>query len=144
MSLNTELLAESFSKLRSREDEFTSCFYATLFENYPQVKPLFASTHMDVQAKKLFASLEMVVSSLDNSEALSQGVRALGTRHVKYGVLPEYYPMVGSALLSAMATTLEGDWNAAVAQAWTEAYGAITALALEGADYPEEILRPSA
>lgn len=48
------------------------------------------------------------------------------TRHVKYGVLPEHYPMVGSTLLKMLEHYLGEGWTPAVHQAWADAYTAIT------------------
>lgn len=142
MTLNTERLETSFALLREHETEFTHQFYSTLFADYPQVKPLFKTTHMDEQAKKLFASLVLVVNNLKKPDVLTSALQGLGTRHVKYGVLPEHYPMVGGSLLKAMAGTLPEQWTADVAEAWAEAYGAITQIMLTGTDYPETILDP--
>ena len=142
MTLNINLLETSFADLRNQENEFTQCFYSTLFSDYPQVKPLFKSTKMDEQAKKLFASLVLVVNNLTKTAVLTDALQGLGTRHIKYGVLPEHYPMVGNALLKAMSTTLKEKWTPNIEQAWTEAYSAITAIMLEGTDYPPEILTP--
>ena len=142
MALNTDLLETSFALIRDRQADFTHCFYTTLFTDYPQVKPLFAHTSMDEQPKKLFASLVLVVNNLTQPDVLTHALKGLGTRHLKYGVLPEHYPMVGGSLLKAMAATLEDQWTADFATAWTEAYSAIAEIMLEGADYPAEILTP--
>jgi nitric oxide dioxygenase len=60
---------------------------------------------------------------------------------VKYGTLPEHYPMVGRTLLKTFESFLKKDWTPEVKQAWVDAYEAITSLMLEGASYSEEILR---
>lgn len=143
MSLETQLLESSFKLLQAHENEFTACFYGTLFSAYPQVKPLFKATHMDEQSKKLFASLVLVVNNLTKPDILTDALQGLGTRHVKYGVLPEHYPMVGRALLKAMSMTLKNEWTAEIEDAWTEAYASITAIMLAGLDYPQEILIPN-
>jgi hemoglobin-like flavoprotein len=141
MSLNVELLEQSFESVKGRGDEFTAQFYATLFSDYPTVKPLFDNAHMEEQGKKLFASLVLVVDALRQPEALEGALKGLGTRHVKYGVLPEHYPMVGSSLLKTFEVVLGTDWTADVKQAWADAYSAVTQLMLKGADYPPEVLR---
>lgn len=143
MSLNVDLLEQSFAQIKDRGEAFSTQFYATLFADYPTVKPLFANTHLEAQGKKLFDSLVLVVDNLRNPEVLSDAVKGLGTRHVKYGVLPEHYPMVGGALLKTLGWGLATDWTPEVVSAWTGAYGAITQLMLEGADYPPETLTPA-
>jgi hemoglobin-like flavoprotein len=143
MALDTECLETSFALLRDRETEFSQSFYSTLFLDYPQVQPLFKSTHMDEQAKKLFASLVLVINNLTKPDVLTNTLRGMGTRHVKYGVLPEHYPMVGGTLIKTMGATLGEQWTPEFTAAWTEAYGAITTIMLEGTDYPEAILQPN-
>jgi hemoglobin-like flavoprotein len=141
MSLNVERLEQSFQLVKAHEAEFTTQFYRNLFSDYPIVEPLFANTHMSEQGKKLFASLVLVVGILRRPEALEKALKGLGTRHVQYGVLPEHYPMVGTALLKAFETVLGSDWTPAVKEAWIGAYGAVAQLMLEGADYQPETVK---
>ena len=140
MNLNGELLEQSFAQIRNRESEFTAYFYTNLFADYPEVKPLFANTDMEMQRQKLFKSLVLVVDSLRKPDELTAALRGLGTRHVHYGVLPNHYPMVGSTLLIAFAHCLQNSWTPDVEQAWIAAYAAITQLMLDGVDYPADIL----
>ncbi|MEM9091800.1 MAG: globin family protein [Cyanobacteria bacterium P01_F01_bin.53] len=144
MPLNTDLLTSSFTLLQERKLEFSDTFYQTLFADYPEVQPLFTHVDMQEQPKKLFASLVLVVNNLTRPDVLTNALKGLGTRHVKYGVFPSHYPMVGGTLLKTMAITLGDSWTPEVATAWTEAYSAITEIMLEGSDYPEETLMPSA
>lgn len=44
-------------------------------------------------------------------EVLENALKGLGTRHVKYGVLPQHYPMVGGALLKTFEALLGSDWT---------------------------------
>ena len=43
--------------------------------------------------KNYLGSLVLVVENLRNPEALDSALRGLGARHVKYGALPEHYPL---------------------------------------------------
>jgi hemoglobin-like flavoprotein len=142
MSLNVELLESSFLQVKDRGTEFANTFYTHLFADYPIVKPLFTNPHMEEQKKKLFQSLVLVVDNLRKPDVLTTALKGLGTRHVKYGVLPEHYPMVGGALLKTFSNCLQEKWTPATEQAWIEAYGAVTELMLVGAEYPAEILSP--
>ena len=40
MSLNVELLEQSFDKIKPRADEFAASFYEKLFTTHPELKPL--------------------------------------------------------------------------------------------------------
>lgn len=142
MSLNVELLESSFVPIRAQESEVMAHFYQTLFADYPEVKPLFATTHMAKQAKQLFTSLVFVVDNLRHPGALTQALQGLGTRHIQYGVLPEHYPMVGNTLLKTFSRYLGMAWTPETEKAWGEAYTAVTTLMLSGTDYPAEHLTP--
>ncbi|NQE32933.1 globin domain-containing protein [Microcoleus asticus] len=133
MSLNVELLEQSFEKIKPRADEFAASFYEKLFTDHPELKPLFAKTDMEKQQKKLISALVLVVENLRSPEALGPVLNALGGRHIGYGVIPKYYGPVGEALLSAFEQSLQQDWTTEVKLAWTDAYKAITALMLKGA-----------
>lgn len=138
MSLQVETLEQSFEKIKPQADEFVSSFYENLFAANPEAKPLFGSTDMASQKKKLLGSLVLVVENLRKPDKLTEALKGLGARHVNYGALPAHYPLVGNALLKTFEQYLGTDWTEEVKQAWTEAYGTITELMLDGADYSSE------
>ncbi|MBE9032500.1 flavohemoprotein [filamentous cyanobacterium LEGE 11480] len=138
MTLQVELLEQSFAQIKPQATEFAASFYETLFADVPAVKPMFAHVAMPEQAGKLLKSLVFVVENLRNSEALVGALEGLGARHVKYGTLPEHYPLVGGALLKTFEKFLGADWTPEVKQAWVDAYGVVTEVMLKGADYAAE------
>lgn len=140
MSLNVELLTRSFAQVRDRSSEFTTKFYSNLFADHPELQPMFANTQMEEQKKKLFDSLALVIDNLQAPDVLSATLKGLGTKHVKYGVLPLHYPMVGGSLLKTFESFLGSNWTPEVKQAWVDAYTAVAQLMLEGADYPPGVL----
>ena len=140
MSLAVATLENSFEKIKPQADEFVASFYENLFRLYPEAKPLFAHTDMAKQKKMLLSSLVLVVENLTKPAVLTETLQGLGARHVKYGALPEHYPLVGNALLTTFEQYLGDEWTEEVKQAWVQAYGAITELMLSGADYsPEQV-----
>ncbi len=118
--LPVELLEKSFEVIKPKADEFVNSFYENLFTANPEAKPLFDTTNMVEQKKKLLNSLVLVVENLRNPDVLENSLRGLGARHVKYGALPEHYPLVGSALLTTFEQYLKEQWTPDVKQAWVE------------------------
>ncbi|MEM8614386.1 MAG: globin family protein [Cyanobacteria bacterium P01_H01_bin.105] len=135
MPLNVELLEQSFELVKPKADEFVGSFYNNLFTDYPAAKPLFEHSDMVKQQQMLKGGLVMVIENLRKPEVLSNALKGLGARHVKYGALPEHYPLVGNSLLKTLEQYAGDAWTAELKEAWTGAYGAITKLMLEGADY---------
>lgn len=138
MSLKVELLEESFEKVKPEANEFVESFYANMFTDNPEAKPLFEHTDMKKQKQMLLQSLVFTVENLRKPEELSNALKGLGARHVKYGALPAHYPIVGSALLKTFEQYLGDGWTPEVKQAWIDAYQAITTLMLEGAEYDKK------
>lgn len=136
--LRVELLESSFELVKPQAQAFSVSFYENLFADYPAAKPLFERTNMTEQSNKLLASLVYVVENLKNPEALTAALKGLGARHVKYGALPEHYPLVGNTLLKTFEQYLGEAWTADTKQAWVDAYGVITEVMLDGADYAQE------
>jgi nitric oxide dioxygenase len=141
MGLNVELLQSSFDRVKPEASTFTARFYELIFTDYPALQPLFAHTDMAEQRQKLLQSLVLVIENLREPEVLDRSLKGLGTRHVKYGVLPAHYPPIGQCLIKALQETAGAAWTPEMQQAWIEAYGAVTALMLDGANYPPEVLQ---
>ncbi|MFN6540788.1 MAG: pentapeptide repeat-containing protein [Nostoc sp. EkiNYC01] len=133
LELPVELLENSFEKIKPHANEFAASFYENLFKAHPEFKPLFTSTDMVNQQKKLLNSLVLVVENLRSPEALGPVLKALGGRHVAYGAIPKFYAPVGEALLVTFEQYLQEDWTLEVKKAWVDAFRAITALMLKGA-----------
>lgn len=128
MALNVELLRSSFALVVEREPQVTARFYDVLFENYPQVKPLFSPNRRDQQERMLRDALVAVVDHLEDAPWLETQLKALGKKHVEYGVTPEMYGWVGASLLQTLADVAGNAWTPELAAAWTDAYGAIVGL----------------
>ncbi|MEM0980095.1 MAG: globin domain-containing protein [Cyanobacteria bacterium P01_H01_bin.58] len=136
--LKIALLEQSFEGVKPHANEFVTSFYGNLFTDYPAARPLFSHTDMGDQGRKLLTSLVFVIENLRKPGELTGALKGLGARHVKYGALPEHYPLVGNTLLKTFEQYLGTDWTPDVKQAWVDAYGLITEVMLAGADYTPE------
>ena len=63
-------------------------------------------------------------------------VRALGARHVGYGVRAEHYAVVGTALLWTLEQGLGAAFTPAVRDAWAAAYRALAGVMVDAAYGP--------
>lgn len=133
MGLNAELLQSSLAVVAEREPQITRRFYEHLFERYPQVRPLFSKNAAHLQQQMLQEAIVAVVEHVEDAAWLDTNLRAMGRKHVDYGVTEEMYDWVGECLLVTLAELADEAWTPEVAAAWTEAYGAIRGLMLAGA-----------
>jgi len=130
MSLNVNLLRQSFEVVASANPKFVSRFYEILFERYPQSRPLFPQNGMARQAEMLTQALVAVLDHLEDAPWLQDTLGALGAKHVGYGVTREMYDWVGASLLATLAEVAGPAWTPELQGAWGEAYGAIVSLML--------------
>ncbi len=83
MALNTPLLEQSFELVAPTEEAKQACgteCYTTLLRLHPEVESLFAQTNMEEQARKLMATLSLVLHALKKPDVLTTTLRRLGRR----------------------------------------------------------------
>jgi hemoglobin-like flavoprotein len=132
MSLDLELLETSFDLLAPRGDELMDEFYERLFAAAPEVRPLFPND-MRRQKTMLLGALVLLRKSLRNLDAIVPKLRELGARHVAYGTVPAHYPIVGGALLGAMAQLAGEQWTPEIEAAWAGAFEVVAGEMMRGA-----------
>ena len=133
MSLNVQLLRESFEIVVERSPNLTHRFYEILFERYPQTQQMFPAGRRASQEGMLTNALVAVMDHLEDAPWLTGTLHALGAKHVSYGVTDEMYGWVGDALLRTLAEVAGNDWSPELEAAWAAAFGAIAGLMQEGA-----------
>ena len=80
-----QLVRESFPAVREVAGPVSKLFYGRLFALDPSLRPMFRQD-IELQGRKLMDMLTAVVDSLDHFEGLAPVLRALGQKHVGYGV----------------------------------------------------------
>ena len=126
------LVQESFGQVAPIAEAAAALFYGRLFELDPGLRPLFKGDVAE-QGRKLMQMLGVAVKSLDRLEQVLPAVRALGARHVAYGVRGRDYDTVGSALLWTLARGLGEAFTPEVESAWAAVYAALANAMQEGA-----------
>jgi hemoglobin-like flavoprotein len=133
MTLNPEILRESFDLVIDRRPDLTVRFYEILFERYPALQPMFRRNDRGTQSRMLAQALAAVLDNLEDATWLSATLGRLGEAHAGYGVTDAMYDQVGDALLATLAEVAAEAWTDEVAAQWTAAYGAIASMMQAGA-----------
>lgn len=117
MQRDAQLVRDSFEIVREMATPTAMLFYGRLFDLDPSLRALF---HVDfkVQSRKLMDTLALVAESSDRLEELRPALRELGRRHIDYGVKPEHYQTVSTALLWALSQALQPDFDGEMRGAW--------------------------
>lgn len=111
----------SWEKCIPISDQAAELFYGKLFELDPSLRPLF-STDIQEQGRKLMTMITVAVRGLSDLEKIVDDVKALGVRHVKYGVQDAHYDTVGTALLWTLEQGLGDAFTPVLKEAWTKVY----------------------
>lgn len=122
-----QVVKSTVPALREHGEEITKVFYETMFENNPEVKPLF---NMDKQKsgeqpKALAMAIMASAQNIDNLPKILPAVKKISERHCEVGIKPEHYPIVGKNLLIAIKKVLGDVATNEILEAWEKAYGAV-------------------
>jgi hemoglobin-like flavoprotein len=126
------LIRKSFAELSRHDHVAALVFYRRLFEIDPGLRPLFTND-IEEQSRKLLDMLAVLIAMLERPVGLELELKAMGLRHVEYGVKEEHYATVGGALLDMLAEVLGAKFTPEVREAWTLLYGAVESHMKEGA-----------
>ena len=125
--MDTKTLIQQNLEVVSRNaPDLTARFYATLFERHPELTHLFGRRSAEAQQRMLLQAIVAVVDHLEDASWLDTTLRALGAKHVGYGVTDDMYPLVASAMIDTLRATSGDAWDEATEDAWT---GALTFVA---------------
>lgn len=114
-------LRESFILAAPHAEKLAESFYNRLFALAPEVRQLFRGD-MKLQGQKLIEMLAWIVAHAGETDALRAALAEAGRRHASYGVNPDHFAPVGSALIHCLHATLGDQLTPEAEEAWIEAY----------------------
>jgi hemoglobin-like flavoprotein len=127
-----ELIRSSFRIAARDRRQAAARFYEILFEQAPQTRELFVKD-LEHQGAELMSKLGLIVAELQSFEALVPVLEDLALRHVAYGVRPQHYPLVGTALIQMLGEVVGDDFTPETQAAWTRAYAGLSELMIKSA-----------
>jgi nitric oxide dioxygenase len=132
MTLDINSLETSFDAIADRGDEVVEDFYNRIFTVAPGLRGLFPGRHdPPAQGRPGDAGARPQVAAQLGRDR-PDAARAWA-RHVDYGAQPEHYPVVGQALIEAMANVAGDAWRPEYNEAWAQAYEVLVGEMLIGA-----------
>jgi hemoglobin-like flavoprotein len=118
------LVRDSVDSLREDAEPFALLFYGKLFELDPGSRRLFHND-LAVQGRKVMDMLASVAESLDDFQPMRARLAELGRKHADFGVRPEQYDTLTTALLWSVGQALGPSFDASTREAWRLAINAI-------------------
>lgn len=117
-AVQVALIRSSFESLSEYSDSVIKLFYGRLFELEPAARGLF-TTSVPLQSKKLYDTLSLLIGALDNFEGLRPELSKMGRAHAGYGVVPQHYEVLRTAMLWAFGQALGPEFDRPTREAWT-------------------------
>ena len=127
------LIKTSWGLVAPNADAVGEVFYANLFAIDPALRRMFPDD-MRSQPHRLMAMLTLLINELENAETITRELTALAKRHLKYGVQPVHYAVVGQALIQTLREGLGEHWTPDVQAAWGELYQTVASAMIALAD----------
>ncbi|HET6358995.1 globin domain-containing protein [Streptomyces sp.] len=120
MNDDIDVVRASLERVRRRASHVVRYFYAHLFSQHPELRPLFPAV-MDDQYERLFTALVHVVDHLDHP-GLTAHLERLGRDHRKFGIVDDDYAAVGESLVAAVRYHSTYFWDDRTEAAWKRVY----------------------
>jgi len=90
-------------------------------------RELTTSKRFLMHASYLIQMLDTALNMLGpDIELLTEIMMELGEKHVRYGVKPEMFPVMGEALMHTLTETLKEEMTDETKDAWKETYAALS------------------
>lgn len=126
-----ELVQDSFRHVVPIADVAGRLFYERVFTLAPETRSLFGDD-IGLQATRTMAAVKTAVDGLGDLDLVGPFLIRLGARHVRYGVRPEHFEVVGAALLWTLEQGLGDLFTAQTREAWVAAWNVIASAMLTG------------
>lgn len=126
-----ELVQKAWGRVTALNDSYVNDVYVELFKHAPELTDIFPQ-HPDLPASKVAATLNTVITSLEQLEALSFIIEDLGRRHRRYHVQPYQFELLKQALITVLAKRLGTQFTPELEDAWSQMYDEVSALMQKG------------
>ena len=121
-------------------EKIAARMYDIMFSRYSEVLSMFEGTNIVAQHKKLASMVIAFAKNVDNLAALINLVEKVSPTHVKKGVKPEHYSIVGLCFLQAIMDVTGKGADSPVMQAWGRGFMTFAGILIDR----EKIIRETA
>ncbi|MGY3942616.1 globin domain-containing protein [Aeromonas tecta] len=126
-----ELVQKAWGKVTALNTSYVLEVYEELFRLSPELINLFPDP-VGMPIAKVSETLNTVITSLEQLDALGFIIRDLGRRHQKFNVQPHQFALLKQAMTIVLARRLGENFKPELAAAWSQMYDEVSALMLEG------------
>lgn len=134
-----KIVQSSWVVLAPNSQELAMKFYNGLFEENPELGPMFKGG-VEKQAEKLMFTLAFIITNLDRIQEITKSIEELGRVHAKsYKVMNKHYPIVKKHLISSIQDQMKNDWTEEHYTAWHKVISLVERSMIKGASKKEGV-----
>lgn len=128
-----DIIKSTVPALKAHGLDITTTFYKNMFEQNPEVAPLFdmSKQKSGEQPKALAMTILAAAQNIDNLPAILPVVKKIGEVHCDRQITEGHYPIVGSNLLASIKEVLGDAATDEVIEAWGKAYEVIAKIFID-------------
>ena len=128
-----DIIKSTVPALKAHGLDITTTFYKNMFEQNPEVAPLFdmSKQKSGEQPKALAMTILAAAQNIDNLPAILPVVKKIGEVHCDRQITEGHYPIVGSNLLASIKEVLGDSATDEVIEAWGKAYEVIAKIFID-------------
>lgn len=128
-----EVVKSTVPALKAHGTTITQTFYKNMFEQNPEVKPMFnmAKQASGAQPKALAMTVLAAAQNIEKLENLAPAVAKIAEVHCDCMVKEEHYPIVVKHLLIAIKEVLGDAATDEITEAWGKAYEVIARIFID-------------
>ncbi len=116
--IDLDSFMKGYELMKNQVEDIVADFYEKLFSDYPEVKPLFDSSNIKEQEKKLAGAISLLVNNINDGDRLVSVLSGLGKSHQKFGATEAHYSAVATTLLAVIKNNIGRKWTKKIAQNW--------------------------
>jgi len=115
------LVQSTFEMAMPRLSMVSDRFYSRLLKTHPELQPMFKGD-LRAQGQMFTRAIANVIHNLEDLPGVEENLRALGSRHLQYGVQREHYELASKVLLSSVRLATGLQFNYEVRKSWEAFY----------------------
>jgi nitric oxide dioxygenase len=112
-----QVITETQSLFMKHHKDISMLMYKKMFENHPELKPMFANAPFN-QPRMFEAAIMAFLVSKDDPDFLHSYRVGICSHHVEAGVKEEHYDMMAEALFDSMSEVMKDEATPEMIDAW--------------------------
>ena len=121
-AMNTELIAQTWQALGSRQPQFVEAFYKRFFERFPGYRKLFPPELRQAHLDKMLQTVALLCDLAEDREDIAPHLRKLGSAHRPFDLALHDFANFKAVFIEVLRSYAGSAWSAEAAKAWSDAF----------------------